>query len=430
MQLKFIHAADLHLGSPFKGLSGISPKLGDRLRKASFDAYDRLIKTAISEKVDFVLIAGDSFDSGSGDLRAQYRFVSGMQQLRDAEIPVYLITGNHDPLDKWSDSLKLPDNVFRFSGEKPETYTFTKKGEPAALIIGMSYAQQEVKENLTTRYPDGDRNLLSIALLHGNFGSESGHQPYSPFGMDDLRRKSEVDYWALGHIHKREVISDQSPLAVYPGNIQGRHFNEEGDKGCYLVEYDGKKCTELDFVPLSDFIFKRVTIDCNGIGDLGAFSEMTDELVRQWQGELDGKNLLLKPTLSGMTELFVRFQNQEELDELIDSINGKYAAGSPVVYFERPANRTLPVLDLEERKQSNDFFADLLRDFSALLTDQSEADEIIAEINQDLKGSNRRLLSDTMDEMESEEEMEELIKNARNIAVAGILKQKANRHDH
>jgi len=431
MHIKFLHAADLHLGSPFKGLHHVNPGLGKKLRKASFAAFDNMINAAIDEQVDFVLIAGDSFDSGSGDLKAQFHFLEGMNTLREKGIPVYLITGNHDPLDKWSKNLNMPDNVVLFSGEKPEVYDFSKDGKVAAKIIGMSYAQREVFDNLAADYPNGDPGILSIALLHGNRGTNTGHQPYSPFTLEDLRRHPNTDYWALGHIHKREVLYDQNPCAVFSGNIQGRHFNEEGEKGCYLVEFDGKQKKDLRFLPLAEFIFQRVEVDCSGVRDLGAFTEKLEEVASELLEEKSGTNFILRPVLTGMTEMFVPLQDHQQVEELFREINSRSLHGSSIVHFDYPVNRTLPSVDLDERAKSDDFFADLLRDFSALLIDDAETQNLIDEINEEITGNTKRILSGEIEKVnEDSGEREDLIRSARNVAVAALLEQKNRGNDN
>jgi len=431
MQIKFLHAADLHLGSPFKGLHNVNPSLGQKLRKASFVAFDNMVDAAIEEQVDFVLIAGDSFDSGSGDLQAQFHFLKSMNTLHEEGIPVYLITGNHDPLNKWSENLKMPDNVILFSGVSPEVYDFSKDGKVAAKIIGMSYAQREVFDNLAAHYPDGDPGLLSIALLHGNRGTDTGHQPYSPFTLDDLRRHANTDYWALGHIHKREVLSDQNPCAVFSGNIQGRHFNEEGEKGCYVVEFDGKQKRDLRFLPLSEFIFRRIEVDCAGVCDIGAFTERLEEVASDLAEGNGDKNFILRPVLTGMTEMFVPLQDQQQVEELFRGINNIAQRGSSIVHFDFPVNNTLPSVDLEERAKSDDFFADLLRDFKALLTDDPMAKSLIDEVNEEMKGNAKRMLSGEIEKVdENSEERKELIRSARNVAVAALLEQKNRGNDN
>ncbi|TVR79309.1 MAG: DNA repair exonuclease [Saprospirales bacterium] len=429
MHIKFIHAADLHLGSPFRGLSRINSALSEKMIQANFVAFDRLIDAALSERVDFVLIAGDSFDTGSGTMRAQYYFNRGMKRLEEKGIMVYLITGNHDPINTWSNSLKLPQNVHLFSGEEPERVHFKKNGKDAVALFGMSYAQREEKRNLALMYPQADRLLLSIALLHGDFGTDSGHMPYSPFSMMDLETR-QMDYWALGHIHKRAVLSRAKPTVAFSGNIQGRHFNEEGDKGCFLVEFNGKTLQKMHFRPLSPIVYKRIEMDCTGIEDLDSFSVKLDKLIETIRDEYPERGLFVLPTLKGSTELYRAFQDGDQLMELFNSFNAEYLELNPLLQFESPINKTLPNIDLDERKKADDFFADLLREFDQLASDPSRGEKLIEETDEEINRRHRKYIRDLHEEFLKEPELNEIIRDAGAFAVNAIMMNKLGDNDY
>ena len=95
--IRFVHAADLHLDSPFKGLSDVQPEIAARLKNATFDAYQNIIDLCISERVDALLVAGDVFDGADRSLRAQLRFMDGLRRLHEAGIRAFICHGNHDP---------------------------------------------------------------------------------------------------------------------------------------------------------------------------------------------------------------------------------------------------------------------------------------------------------------------------------------------
>lgn len=104
-----------------------------------------------------------------------------------------------------------------------------------AVVYGISYPTCEVRHNLVDRLGGVDDGAFSIGLLHANVGSDTGHEPYAPCTVDDLRQ-SGVHYWALGHVHTRSLLSRRDPIAAYPGNPQGRHVNETRPRGVYLVD--------------------------------------------------------------------------------------------------------------------------------------------------------------------------------------------------
>ncbi len=135
--ITFIHAADLHLGAPFKGLRTSSPLWADVLLKAIPDAYRRIVDTAIEKQVDFVVVAGDIFDDSRPSYADFSLFVSGLERLNDAGIPVYFVTGNHDPFTSWDNSFSvLPENAHLLGAGKPSFALYEREGEPLALIGG------------------------------------------------------------------------------------------------------------------------------------------------------------------------------------------------------------------------------------------------------------------------------------------------------
>ena len=113
-KVRFIHTADLHLDTPFKGLSRMNSDLSKRLKDATFRSFRKIIDLCSDKKVDFLIISGDIFDSENKSLAAQLRFVTELKSLSEKGIPVYFICGNHDPLKSWLDTIELPDKVIRF----------------------------------------------------------------------------------------------------------------------------------------------------------------------------------------------------------------------------------------------------------------------------------------------------------------------------
>ena len=112
--IRFIHAADLHFDSPFKGMTGLPIDRLNSLRDSTFAAFTKLIEHALKTKPDFVLIVGDIYDGEDRSLRAQMKFREGMDKLDEAGIPVFISHGNHDHLGgRWT-RFDLPPNVHVF----------------------------------------------------------------------------------------------------------------------------------------------------------------------------------------------------------------------------------------------------------------------------------------------------------------------------
>ncbi|WP_252504100.1 DNA repair exonuclease [Sporosarcina sp. Marseille-Q4943] len=259
--IRFIHTADLHLDSPFKGMTGLPPTRLNELRESTFTAFNRLIDYAVETSPDFLLIVGDIYDGEDRSLRAQRKFQEGMEKLHEAGIPVYITYGNHDHLSGNWTRFELPPNVHEFSGEVEEV-SLTVRGLDVVLH-GFSYPNRHVREEMISNYPVASDNYsFHIGLLHGSIAGNDTHAVYSPFTIGELQSK-HYDYWALGHIHLRQQLSEDPPI-VYPGNIQGRHRNESGEKGFYEVELS-KSGAVLSFVRTSAVHFGKVQIPCVNI---------------------------------------------------------------------------------------------------------------------------------------------------------------------
>ena len=238
--MKFLHLADIHLDSPLRGLSAHEDAPVEKVRGATRIALERAVNLAITEKVTFILIAGDLYDGDWNDYSTGQFFNTQMRRLQEHEILVYLIYGNHDAESRITKSLPLPDNVYCFSTRKPESLQVRSL---PITIHGQGFKEQSVTENLAKNYPERVSGHLNIGLLHTSLTGYEGHNSYAPCSIEDLCSKG-YDYWALGHIHKREVLRD-TPHIIYPGCLQGRHIKEVGEKGCYVVDVSEEEITPV-----------------------------------------------------------------------------------------------------------------------------------------------------------------------------------------
>ncbi len=291
---KFIHAADIHLDSPLRGLERYEGAPIDEIRQATRRALENLVELAIDQSVAFVLFAGDLYDGDWKEFRTGLFFVSQMSRLRQAGIPVFLVAGNHDAANKMTRKLPLPDNVRVLSHRKPETVRIERYD---VAIHGQSFAKGAVLDNLACGYPSGDSGLFNIGLLHTSATGREGHESYAPCTLDDLRAR-HYDYWALGHIHKAETVC-QDPPVVFPGNLQGRNIRETGPKGCVLVTVDDDHRVQLE--PQAIDVFRWATCRLTA-ADIQTGEDLLD-LVRSRLAEVsdaaDGRSVAVRVEIGG-----------------------------------------------------------------------------------------------------------------------------------
>ncbi|SFL40498.1 DNA repair exonuclease SbcCD nuclease subunit [Gracilibacillus orientalis] len=314
--ISFIHCADLHLDSPFKGLKNIPTDLLTDIRNSTFLALDNLTEQAIQHQVDFVLLVGDIFDQEEQSMQAHMALRKAFQRLEEHQIKVYLSFGNHDYLNSQLFPRNYPDNVFVFDKEAVTSLPFIKNDQVQARIYGFSYENRAVFENKAKEYHKTDDHCFHIATLHGSIGNENiqEHAAYAPFQLTELKQAG-FDYWALGHIHKREIVAENPPV-VYPGNIQGRSTKETGEKGCYLVTLSENK-SELEFLPLSSIIFKKIQVDASEWTDIISLTEQLTEVTNRIT---TGKTLIQLVFYQVAEEKEFWFTNGQ-LKEVIDYLN-------------------------------------------------------------------------------------------------------------
>ena len=357
--IRFVHAADLHLDSPFKGMSEVQSEIGERLRNATFDAYENIIDLCISEKVDALLVAGDVFDGADHSLRAQLKFVDGLRRLDEADIRSFICHGNHDPLDGWEANLPFPEGAVRF-GPAVERVPVFPDDPNRAVVYGISYPEREVRHNLIPQFRTAGSERASIGLVHANVGSNTGHANYAPCTLEDLER-TKFDYWALGHVHTRQVMREQSPTVVYPGNPQGRHPNETGARGVYLVDIADSGEVSLDFRTVDTVRWEPLEV---GIADLEndqGLLEAVDHAVEDARDAADGRDLIIRLSLTGRGPTHASLVREGFVDDIKTQLNDTWAGQRPFTYCERVSNTTSPTVDRNERLKADDFVGDLLR---------------------------------------------------------------------
>jgi DNA repair exonuclease SbcCD nuclease subunit len=358
--LKFIHAADLHLGSPLSGIASIDSDIKALLSRAGYAAYERIIETAINHAVDFVLIAGDIYESANQRIAEQLRFHKGLERLDRAGISVYIVCGNHDPAHAWSQEIVWPESVHFLSSFTPERVLHEHNGVSIAAIVGMSHSKGNVTENLALRYPDREDDWpCTIGMLHCTIGTNTGHDPYAPCSLQDLVGKG-YDYWALGHIHKPSVLQAQSPAIVYAGIPQGRDIGECGSRGCYLVTIDSDADIQTEFIETAAVVWQEATVSIDGINSLDELRQEIEACIEDIRHKNTVETAICRLTLTGRGEVHRDLIPEGALQDLSEFFREQECATDHVVYVERFIDQTALPLDRKLLMQRGDLVADVV----------------------------------------------------------------------
>ena len=349
--LRFVHAADLHLDSPFRGSADARPALKDRLQSATLGALERVVGHTIGAKADFLIIAGDLYDSKDRSLRALVAFRKQMERLAERNIPVFIVHGNHDPLNGWGSSFQLPANVMTFGG-RTDTERFLRFGREVAQIVGVSYTRERVTDNLASSFTAPPDAPYSIAVLHANIGHQAGHADYAPATVEDLVTAG-FNYWALGHVHTRSILAKEPAMVVYPGNTQGRNPRESGPRGCYQVDVDTHGRAHLEFVDTSVVRWAHIELSIRDCADM---DQLVDSMLREARNASAGFDgpTVVRCTIRGNGVLHRDLQRDEMNEELCEVLQS-------VVVAESVRIATGPELDLESLARTETMVSDFLK---------------------------------------------------------------------
>ncbi len=327
---RFVHAADIHLDSPLKGLESHEDAPVDLIRGATRKALENLVDLCLQEQVSFLLIAGDVYDGDWKSAETGRFFARQMLKLATAEppIPVFLIKGNHDAESAISREMVVP-SVQTFPSAKPTTVLI--EGLRVA-IHGQSYSHVKVIEDLSKGYPGSEPGYFNIGMLHTCASGRDGHDRYAPCNPQDLITKG-YDYWALGHVHTRETLST-SPYIVFPGNIQGRHVREtakEG-KGCSLVTVSSGQVSEVRHVPLDVIRWDILAADVTGAQTELDVIERIASVVSESAKAADGRLLAVRLHVVGQTS--VSLEIHRDLSRFTDNVRERVIALPDDVWIE------------------------------------------------------------------------------------------------
>ena len=355
----FVHTADLHLDSPFIGLEQIDTEVASVLRDATFRAFNQIIDLCIESDARFLLVAGDVFDSGDRSLIAQLRFRDGLQRLDDAGINSFVVHGNHDPLDGWTASLDWPERTHIFQGDEVESVPIVDGGgNPMAHVYGISYPTRDVRRNLAAEFHRTEDGPYAIGLLHCNVG-DTGHEPYAPCSVEDLVR-SGMDYWALGHVHTRRTLRPADPMIIYPGNPQGRNPRELGARGCNVIDVDESGHAQERFVEVDAVRWFEEELSIASLETEDQLIAEVEDICASIRTQADGRPAVGRVRITGRGPLYRTLVRPGLLAGLVQRLRETEGRDQPFVWIERIEMQARPAIDVEERREGQDFVADFL----------------------------------------------------------------------
>jgi len=374
--VRFIHTADLHLDSPFRGLAEVSPTLQSVLCDATFQAFERIVDLTIKRQADCLLIAGDVYDAADRSLRALTRLRRQFERLAEQNISVFVCHGNHDPLSGWGSRFTFPPNVRIFGTEEVEAYPLLREGREIARVYGISYRTERVTDNLVRRFRKEPNAPFAIGLLHTNVGNDANHLNYAPCELPDLIGTEPVrmDYWALGHIHAHRVLSAQDPVVVYPGNPQGRNPRESGPRGCYVVEVEENGRVACEFTPVDVVRWHEEVLSIEGLQQVEELLTRCEARMEDLRREGGERGHVVRWRLEGRGTLHRELVRPGRLEDLLATLREQGGLGPNFVWSESIQDSTGRDVDLEVLRQEENLLGDFLR--LADQVDQPRLDEI------------------------------------------------------
>ena len=290
--MKLLHIADLHLDSPFTGLTKQLHSLQKHLIQSPYQAFERCVSIAINQAVDLMVIAGDIYDTEQQTVTAQHFFLKQLERLHIAKIHL-------------------------FKEQEVTAIDIPLADDQTVRCYGFSYTKRWVDARMIDSYPvNPHETTYTLGVLHGQ---ESGDH-YAPFDLESLLSKN-YDYWALGHIHQAQVLKEQ-PLIQYPGTIQGRHRKELGDKGAFIVELKPQTPAKSQFISLAPIVWQEAHLECRSNWHELDLVQALEGIQRNYQAEAEASNQsqLVTVVLDHYEKLPANLASQVESGEVLAAL--------------------------------------------------------------------------------------------------------------
>ncbi len=403
--VKIVHAADLHLDSPLAGLERHEGVPADQIRGATRRAFTGLVDLCVEQQAALLVIAGDLFDGDWRDYSSGLFFAAQMRRARAAGVRIAWLRGNHDAASHITRYLELP-GIEELGVKRPQTVVYEELG---VAVHGQGFAAREVTDDLAQHYPAPLAGLLNMGLLHTSVTGREGHQPYAPCGLETLVDRG-YDYWALGHVHTREVLHER-PWVVFPGNLQGRHARETGPKGATLIDVEGGRIASVEPVSLDVVRWAALDVDVSEAGSFDDAVELTRDAMEAALGAADGRLLVVRVVVSGAARVHSALRREPE--RFASQIRVE-AGDLGRVFIEKVRVATRDRVDPARLRERSDAVGQLARSLVALRAEPSALVELAPELSElakklrplgDALGvplpDDPRVLADALDDVEA-----------------------------
>jgi DNA repair exonuclease SbcCD nuclease subunit len=387
--MRFVHAADLHIDSPLRGLERYEGAPVELIRGATRRAVEHLVDMCLRENAKLLVLSGDLYDGDWRDYSTGLFFCRQMARLREADVTVVWIRGNHDAASRLTQHLRPPENVHELSHSRPVTLELQIDEVPVA-VHGQGFPKAKIVDDLSERYPSPVSGAFNIGLLHTALDGRAGHDAYAPCRVESLATMG-YDYWALGHVHQREEVQ-RNPYIVFPGNLQGRHVRETGAKGATLVTVAAGRVADIEHRALDEVRWAHIVFDASLSASADEVVDGLRERIVSEVADADGRLLACRVSVTGASRAHAtlsleaeRFQN--ELRSVAIDV------GRDAVWVEKVVVGTRPEGDVRLLRARNDPMGAVLRALDALRHDEDQLSGLLDELK-DLK---RRLPRELLD---------------------------------
>jgi DNA repair exonuclease SbcCD nuclease subunit len=294
-----------------------------------------------------------------------------------------------------------------------------------ATVYGVSYPRREVRENLSPLFDEAAAGGgFGIGLLHANVGGHPDHDSYAPCSVADLA-DTGLDYWALGHVHTRQVMRQAHPTVVYPGNPQGRNPRETGERGVYLVEVDDFGTVRLDFRPVDVVRWEALEMSIAGLEEAQGLIDTVEVALDSIAEAAEGRPVVCRLVLTGRGPLHSWLHRDETVPQLLDEVNQRHTDPASWVWCERIQLDTASPVNRQRASEREDFVGDLVQ-LSTNLRDDTGA---LGELRESLRALyvNSNAAPYLRAHLPSDDDLRDLLEAAEEECLASLVNEEDER---